>query len=73
MNSAMTDQGLAGTWNGLPAVLVHYNYDEFDLMLPVLGQAVPARFSVESGAVHGLNAAMEMAPGISPAMFEKVG
>lgn len=72
MNFAMTEQGLAGTWNGLPAVLVHYNYDEFDLMLPVLGQAVPARFAVEDGVIRGLNVTMEMAPGISPAMFGKM-
>ena len=72
MTFAMTEQGLAGTWNGLPAMLVHYNYDAFDLMLPVLGQAVPAQFSVEGGVIQGLEVTMEMAPGIRPAMFERV-
>ena len=71
MSFAMTEQGLAGTWNGLPAMLIHYNYDEFDLMLPVLGQAVPAQFVVEDGVIKGLKVTMEMAPGIRPAMFEK--
>ena len=71
MSFSMTEQGLAGTWNGLPAMLIHYNYDAFDLMLPVLGQAVPAQFVVEDGVIKGLEVAMEMAPGIRPAMFEK--
>ena len=71
MSFAMTEQGLAGTWNGLPAMLIHYNYDAFDLMLPVLGQAVPAQFVVEGGAIRGLEVAMEMAPGIKPAMFAR--
>lgn len=71
MSFAMTEQGLAGTWNGLPAMLIHYNYDAFDLMLPVLGQAVPAQFVVEDGVIKGLEVAMEMAPGVRPAMFEK--
>ena len=72
MNFAMTEQGLAGTWNSLPAMLIHYNYDAFDLMLPVLGQAVPAQFVVENGAIRGLEVCMEMAPGIKPALFEKI-
>jgi CubicO group peptidase (beta-lactamase class C family) len=71
MSFAMTEQGLAGTWNGLPAMLIHYNYDAFDLMLPVLGQAVPAQFVVEDCVIKGLEVTMEMAPGIRPAMFEK--
>ena len=71
MSFAMTEQGLSGTWNGLPAMLIHYNYDAFDLMLPVLGQAVPAQFVVEGGAIRGLEVAMEMAPGIKPAMFAR--
>ena len=71
MSFAMTEQGLAGTWNGLPAMLIHYNYDAFDLMLPVLGQAVPAQFVVDEGAIRGLEVTMEMAPGIKPALFEK--
>ena len=72
MQFAMTEQGLAGTWNGLPAMLLHYNYDEFDLMLPVLGQAVPAQFVLEDGVLRGLSVAMEMTPGIKPALFERI-
>ena len=52
-------------------MLIHYNYDAFDLMLPVLGQSVPAQFVVEEGVIRGLEVAMEMAPGIRPALFEK--
>lgn len=68
---ALTDQGLAGSWNGLPALLQHYHYDTFDLMLPVLGQAVPAVFSVEEGKVMGIQVTMEAAPGIKPAFFAR--
>lgn len=68
---AMTDQGLAGTWNGLPAVLIHYNYDAFDLMLPVLGQSVPAQFVIEGEKIKGLEVTVEAAPGIRPALFKR--
>lgn len=71
MAFAMTEQGLAGTWNGLPAILIHYNYDAFDLMLPVLGQPVPAQFLVEDGKIRGLEVTMEAAPGIRPAVFAR--
>ena len=71
MTFVMTEQGLAGTWNGLPAILIPWNYDEFDLMLPVLGQAVPAYFKLEDGSVCGLEVTMEAAPGVKPAMFTK--
>ena len=72
MEFAMTEQGLAGTWNGLPAMLIHYNYDTFDLMLPVLGTAVPAEFIYEDGAIAGLAVVMEGTPGIDPEMFKRV-
>ena len=71
MTFAMTEQGLAGTWNGLPAMLIPWNYDEFDLMLPVLGQSVPAAFQIQDGAVCGIEVTMEPTPGIRPAMFRK--
>ena len=73
MEFALTDQGLAGTWNGLPAMLVHYNYDAFDLMLPVLGAAVPAEFVLEDGKIAGLSVVMEGTPGIKPEFFTAVG
>lgn len=71
MEFAWTEQGLAGTWNGLPAMLAHYNYDVFDLMLPVLGAAVPAEFIYEDGKVTGLSVMMEPTPGIKPEIFRK--
>ena len=73
MEFAWTDQGLAGTWNGLPAMLAHYNYDAFDLMLPVLGATVPAEFVYRDGAVCGLSVTMEPTPGVKPELFVKAG
>ncbi|MBR2539779.1 MAG: serine hydrolase [Mogibacterium sp.] len=71
MEFIMTDQGLAGTWNGLPAMLVHYNYDVFDLVLPVLGAAVPAEVVYEDGKPAGLSVMMEPTPGIKPEIFSR--
>ncbi len=71
MEFALTEQGLAGTWNGLPAMLVHYNYDVFDLMLPVLGAAVPAEFVYEDGEIAGLSVMMEPTPGVKPEIFKR--
>ena len=71
MEFAMTEQGLAGTWNGLPAMLMHYNYDAFDLVLPVLGAAVPAEFVLKDGEITGLSVVMEATPGIEPELFER--
>ena len=71
MEFAMTDQGLAGSWNGLPAILMHYNYDAFDLMLPVIGQPVPAEFILEDGIIRGLSVVVEPTPGIKPEFFTK--
>jgi hypothetical protein len=53
-------------------MLIHYNYDTFDLMLPVLGTAVPAEFIYEDGAIAGLAVVMEGTPGIDPEMFKRV-
>lgn len=71
MEFALTEQGLAGTWNGLPALLIHYQYDTFDLMLPVLGQAVPAELVTEDGEVKGLSVVMEPTPGVLPELFRR--
>lgn len=71
MEFAMSDQGLAGTWNGLPALLRHYNYDAFDLMLPVAGASVPAEFVLEDGKIKGLSVVMEATPGIQPEFFSR--
>lgn len=71
MEFDLTEQGLAGTWNGLPAMLVHYNYDVFDLMLPVLGAAVPAEFVFENGEITGLSVMMEPTPGVKPEVFRR--
>lgn len=48
---------------------MHYNYDTFDLMLPVLGAAVPAVFVCEDSAVCGLYVMMEPTPGIDPELL----
>ena len=72
MEFAMTEQGLAGTWNGLPAMLAHYHYDSFDLALPMLGQPVPAQFVIaDNGSIEGIKVTIEAAPGIKPAFFAK--
>ena len=71
MEFALTEQGLCGTWNGLPAMLIHYNYDEFDLLLPLIGQAVPATFIYEDGEAAGLSVVMEPTPGIQPEVFRR--
>ena len=52
-------------------MLAHYNYDTFDLMLPMLGSAVPAEFVYKDGAVCGLSVMMEPTPGVKPALFVK--
>lgn len=71
MEFVMTEQGLSGIWNGLPAMLMHYNYDAFDLMLPVLGATVPAEFVLEDGEIKGLSVVMEGTPGIAPEFFAR--
>ena len=71
MEFVMTEQGLSGIWNGLPAMLMHYNSDAFDLMLPVLGATVPAEFVLEDGEIKGLSVVMEGTPGIAPEFFAR--
>ena len=71
MEFVFTDQGLAGSWNGLPAMLTHYHYDTFDLVLPVLGAVVPAEFIVEDGKILGLSVMMEPTPGVNPEVFKR--
>ena len=72
MEFAMTEQGLMGTWNGLPAILMHYHYDSFDLMLPVLGQPVPAQFVIaDNGTIAGIKVTIEPTPGVSQVYFAR--
>lgn len=71
MEFVITEQGLSGIWNGLPAMLMHYNYDAFDLMLPVLGATVPAEFVLEDGEIKGLSVVLEGTPGIAPEFFAR--
>jgi hypothetical protein len=52
-------------------MLMHYNYDAFDLMLPVLGATVPAEFVLEDGQIKGLSVVMEGTPGIAPEFFAR--
>ena len=71
MEFAVSGQNLAGTWNNLPAMLTHYHYNEFDLVLPVLGASVPAEFIHEEGRIIGLSVMMEATPGIKPEIFRR--
>lgn len=68
----LTEQGLTGTWNNLPANLMHYHYDSFDLVLPLLGQPIPAQFVIgDNGLVTGIKLQIEAEKGINPALFAK--
>ena len=62
-------QNLAGSWGGMPVTLTHYNYDEFDLMLSVLGMSVPAKFIIRDGKVSGLEVVVEPGADVEPVVF----
>ena len=62
---------LSGTWNGSPAIFNHYQYDEFDMVLPAMGAQLPASFVLEEGKITGVNVQVEEAPGIDPLFFAK--
>lgn len=64
--------GYTGTWNGLPAMLNHYHYDSFDLVLPMLGMPVPAQFVIaDDGSVAGLKVWLETEAKVKPSFFRK--
>ncbi|MBQ9662687.1 MAG: serine hydrolase [Oscillospiraceae bacterium] len=68
------DSALAGEWNGNAAMFNHYQYDEFDMILPAMGAQLPAEFIFDdSGAIEGIRVSLEAAPGIKPDLFTKKG
>lgn len=71
---AVADGALAGDWNGNPTMFSHYQFDEFDMVLPAMGAQLPAEFTFDAnGAVEGIKVALEAAPGIRPDLFKKIG
>ncbi len=65
------DGALNGIWNGNPVMFVHYQYDEYDMVLPAMGAQLPAIFVVENGKIQGVKISMEEAPGIDPVFFAR--
>lgn len=68
---AEADGALNGTWNGNPVMFVHYQYDEYDMVLPTMGAQLPAAFVVEDGKIQGVKISLEEAPGINPVLFAR--
>lgn len=67
-----TEGQLSGTLNGYAAILTHYHYDVFTLMLPLMGLALQAQFtSGFDGKISGIAVMMEPTPGIDPVHFVK--
>ncbi len=61
-----------GTLNGFPAMLNHFHYDDFQLILPVMGLMLPAKaVFAEDGSVCGLAVVFEPTPGVAPAVLVK--
>ncbi len=70
--SAKEDGSLAGKWNGFDAIFTHYHYDCYDVMLPVMGASIPARFEAgDDGHIASLYVTIEAAEGIDPVKFTK--
>ena len=66
------DGQLSGTLNGFTALMTHYHYDVFTLMLPLMGLSLQAQFlSGFDGKVTGIDVQMEPMPGIGPVRFIK--
>lgn len=72
LNIALNDGQYAGTLNGFPAMLMHFHYDEFQLMLPLMGLVLPAKYVfAEDGSVCGIAVTFEPTPGVAPAVLVK--
>lgn len=66
------DGQYSGTLNGFPAMLTHFHYDEFQLMLPLMGLVLPTKFTFdEDGSVDGIAVTFEPTPGVAPAVMKK--
>lgn len=67
-----TENGLTGKWNGFDAILTHYHYDCYDMMLPFMGATLPVKFETGSdGHISALAVAVEPTRGIDPIIFRK--
>lgn len=62
---------LMGKLNNFDALLTHFNYDDFLLMLPLMGLTLPAKFIVEDNTLKALAIVFEPTPGINPVLFTK--
>ncbi|MCQ2501377.1 MAG: serine hydrolase [Lachnospiraceae bacterium] len=61
-----------GTLNGFAAMMNHYQYDDFQLVLPLMGLMLPAKYVFgEDGAVCGIAIVFEPTPGVEPVIFTK--
>lgn len=66
------DGALTGKWNGFDAIFTHYHYDSYDMMLPLMGATLPARFlSGADGHIASLEVVLEPTPGLAPIVFAK--
>jgi len=63
---------LLGTLNGFAAMMMHFHYDCFNLMLPTMGLSLPAQFGYGiDGKISYLDVSFEPTPGIAPVRFQK--
>jgi len=63
---------LAGTLNGFAAMMMHFHYDCFNLMLPTMGLSLPAQFGYGiDGKISYLEVSFEPTPGVAPVRFQK--
>ena len=66
------DGQLTGTLNGFPAMMMHFHYDVFNLVLPAMGLSLPAQFGYAmDGRISTLNVNFEPTPGVAPVCFQK--
>ncbi len=69
---SLADGQYTGTLNGFPAMLNHFQYDDFLLILPAMGLTLPAKALFnEDGSVKGYAITFEPTPGVAPAEFKK--
>lgn len=72
LNLNLADGQYMGDLNGFPAMLNHFHYDDFQLILPVMGLMLPAKAEfAEDGSVCGLAVTFEPTPGVAPAVLAK--
>ena len=64
------DGALAGALNGYDAMITHYHYEEFDVLVMLMGVNFPIVFKTnEAGQVESFAAALE--PTVAPIVFTK--